>query len=66
MSAVPPKLIIAVEDAAIATVLEAGPLPESIEDMPAHTQHWCQLIRQHDRSLAALSDREIMHCLKEF
>ena len=66
MSAASPKLISAVEDAAIATVLEAGPLPGSIEGLSAHTRHWCQLIWQHDPGLAALSDHEIMHCLKEF
>jgi hypothetical protein len=62
----PPKLIIAVEDAAIATVLEAGPLPESLEGMSAYVRNWCQLMRAHDRSLAALTDREIMQWLKEF
>jgi hypothetical protein len=58
------KLIEQIWDAAVATVEAAGPIPEEIADMPAHTRHWIDLIRGHDARLQQLSNAEIEFALK--
>jgi hypothetical protein len=51
--------------AAIATVWEAGPLPDHIEDAPAHFANWCRLMRRHDLHLQTLTDADIHKMLDE-
>jgi hypothetical protein len=47
-----------VRGAYVETVIEAGPLPERIEDMPAHTAKHYRLMRSHP-GLNGLTDAEI-------
>ena len=49
--------------AAVATVIEAGPVPDSIEDMPVHMASWCRLMRGHESRLRVLSDEKIRQAL---
>jgi hypothetical protein len=42
----------------VETVIEAGPLPERIEDMPAHTAKHYRLMRSHP-GLNMFTDAEI-------
>ena len=43
----------------VATVQEAGPLPQRIEDAPAHFAAHCRLMRMHDPRLRTFGDAEI-------
>jgi hypothetical protein len=45
--------------ASVSTVMEAGPLPDCIEDMPAHTAQHYRLMREHDPRLNTLTDAQI-------
>ena len=45
--------------ASIATVEALGPMPNNIEDMPAHMAKWANLMRQHEPRLLEVSDRDI-------
>jgi hypothetical protein len=45
--------------AAVATVEEAGLLPDDIEDMPTYMRGWFSLMRRHDRRLCPLTDKEL-------
>ena len=40
--------------------IDAGPLPECIEDMPAYTTNWCRLMRDREPRLRPFTDAEIM------
>lgn len=51
--------------ASIDTVIEAGLLPDRIEDMPAHTKNWCRLMRRQEPRLRSLTDAELMSALNE-
>jgi hypothetical protein len=50
-------------EASVATVWSAGPLPEAIEDAPAHIARWFQMMRDHDPRLGALTDAQIQAAL---
>jgi hypothetical protein len=43
----------------VATVMEAGPLPDRIEDAAAHFAAHCRLMRAHEPRLNTLTDAEI-------
>ena len=47
-----------VRGAYVETVIEAGPLPERIEDMPAHTAKHYRLMRSHP-GLNTFADAQI-------
>ena len=49
--------------ASINTVIEAGPMPEHIEDMPTYMSHWIALMRRREPRLSPLSNAEIQTLL---
>ena len=48
------------------TVIEAGPLPENIEDASEHEHHWYTLMRREDPRLNKLTDPEIHQILVRY
>jgi hypothetical protein len=54
-----------VQQAAIATVLEAGSLPENIEEAAAYFANHYRLMRKHDPRLHELSDDTIALLLRD-
>ena len=45
--------------------IDAGPLPERIEDMPDYTMNWCRLLRDHEPQLRPFTDAEIMSAIND-
>jgi hypothetical protein len=59
MARAPIEVIEMVWTASVRTVMEAGPLPDRIEDMREHTAKHYRLMRSCDPRLNALTDAEI-------
>ena len=59
----PDEIFDMVWTAGVATVWDAGPVPENIEDAPAYFARWYQQMRAYDPRLGALTDAQIQAAL---